>query len=403
MVLLIVGASISFADTWKGKELEVLWRKAPWHFGPLKIQPALVLSNAGIDSNIYYSPSEPIKDYTLTAGPAATVYLPIYRRFVLSAYGSPQYVHYFKTARERTWNYYANGLAALNLRRVFMSFDYRYSDARERWNTEIDIRPRRKENGLGGSFLVQTSHRTSLAVSYREVKYDYENIDLDVFNVRERLNRKERYADLLAYYEATSRTKLFLDFEYGKYVFDFADTALLKDSRSRAAYGGLEFSPTGRIRGRVRFGYKYFDITNPELKDYRGFVGDSLVSVRLAKPFVVRASYTRDVTFSLWYNNAYYLGSTPGAGASLYLLKFVRVDYDYSFGRNRYPEEQPGTGGGPNVKRLDDFRVHTGGLYFRIWKKTAIGVIASRWTRMSNLAYENDTRYFYGLNLTYDF
>jgi hypothetical protein len=403
MALLIVGASISFADTWKGKELEALWRKAPWHFGPFRIQPALVLSNAGIDSNIYYSPSEPIKDYTLTAGPAVNVYLPIYRRLILSAYGSPQYVHYFKTARERTWNYYANGSAALNLRRVFMSFDYRYSDARERWNTEIDIRPRRKENGLGGSFLVQTSHRTSLEASYREVKYDYENIDLDVFNVRERLNRKERYADFLAYYEATSRTKLFLDLEYGKYDFEFADTALLRDSRSRAAYAGLEFSPTGRIRGRVRLGYKYFDITNPELKDYRGFVGDSQVSVRLAKPFVVRASYTRDVTFSLWYNNAYFIGSTPGAGASLYPLKFVRLDYDYSFGRNRYPEEQPGTGGGPNVKRLDDFRVHTGGLYFRIWKKTAIGVIASRWTRISNLASENDTRYFYGLNLTYDF
>jgi len=395
----------TYAETWRGRELEQKWRSAAWSFGPLRIQPALVLSNAGMDSNIYYSPSEPIKDYTLTAGPAVNVYLPIYRKLVLSAYGSPQYVYYFKTARERTWNYYFTGSAAFNLRRVFLSFDWKYSDARERWNTEIDIRPRRKEDGLGGSFLVRTSHRTSLAIGYRVAKYDYENISLDVFNVRERLNRKERYVDLSAYYQATSRTKLFLDFEYGLFGFDFAATALLKDSRSRAAYAGFEFSPAGRIRGRVRVGYKQFDIRAAEGQDYRGVVGDSQLSVRLARPLVVRASYMRDVTFSLWYNNAYYIGSIPGVGASLYFLKFVRLDYDYSFGRNRYPEPQPdgGRGGSGTVKRLDDFRVHSAGLYFRIWKKAAIGVIASRWQRISNLDYENDKRYFYGLNLTYDF
>jgi len=398
----LVFASLSaYADTWKGREFERLWRTAAWHFGPFHIQPALVLSNAGVDSNLYYSPSEPVKDFTLTAGPSATVYLPIHRRFVLSASGSPQYVWYSKTERERTWNYYFTGSAALNLRRIFLQFDWNHSDARERWNTEIDIRPRRKEDGLGGSFLVQTSYRTSLALSYRQARYDYENLDYDTFNVRERLNRKERYVDLSAYYQATSRTKLFLDFEYGLFDFDFADTAALKDSRSRAAYGGFEFSPTGKIRGRIRLGYKIFDIKNPLGQDYRGLVGDSQVSVRLAKPFVVRASYKRDVNFSLWYENAFYIGSAPGAGASVYLLKFVRLDYDYSFGRNRYPVAQDV--GGTDVKRLDDYRIHSAGLYFRIWKKAALGVIASRWQRTSNLDYENDRRYFYGLNLTYDF
>jgi len=400
--LLLVTSIPANADTWKGRELEQKWRSAAWSFGPFRIQPAILLTNAGYDTNVLYSPTEPIKDYTLTAGPGVTVYLPIYRKLILSAYGSPQYVHYFKTKRERTWNYYFTGSAALSLKRTFLSFDVKYSDARERWNTEIDIRPRRRENGLGGSFLVQTSHRTSLAVGYRQAKYDYENINLDIFNVRERLNRKERYIDLSAYYQATSRTKLFVDFEYGLFDFDFAATALLKDSRSRAAHGGLEFSPTGRIRGKVRVGYKIFDILAAEGQDYKGMVADSQLSVRLVRPLVVRGSYSRDVNFSLWYNNAYYIGNTPGVGASLYFLRFVRLDYDYFFGRNRYPEAQD-SGGGATIKRLDDFRIHSAGLYFRIWKKTAIGFIASRWARISNLDYENDKRYFYGLNLTYDF
>ena len=404
MALLMAGASISFADTWKGRELEALWRKAAWHVGPFRIQPAIVLSNMGVDSNIYYTPVDPIKDYTLTVGPAVNVYLPIYRKLVLSAYGSPQYVYYAKTAQERTWNYYFTGSAALSLKRVFLSFDWIYSDARERWNTEVDIRPRRKEHGLGGSFLVQTSHRTSLSVGYRQEKYDYENLDYQTFNVREQLNRKEQYVDLSAYYQVTSRTKFFLDFEHGLFNFDFADTAALKNSQSQAAYVGVEFSPTGRIRGKARVGFKFFDVKNPGATDYQGVVGDAQVSVRLAKPLVVRATYVRDVNFSLWYTNAYYLGSTIGPGVSLYVLRFVRLDYDYSLGRNRYPEVQPGGGGGgTDVKRLDDFRIHSVGIYFRVRKNVALGVIGSRWVRVSNLAYENDKRYFLGLNLTYDF
>jgi len=402
MALLLAGVSMSFADTWKGRELEALWRKAAWHFGPFRIQPAFVLSNAGMDSNIYYSPGNPIKDYTLTAGPAVTVYVPIYRKLILSGTASPQYVYYVKTAQARAWNYYVTGSAALSLKKVFMSFDMKYSNAREHWNTEIDIRPRRTEDGLGGSFLVQTSHRTSLLLGYRQVKYGYENLLFDIFNVREQLNRKEQYVDLSAYYQATSRTKLFLNLEYGMFNFDFADTAALKDSRSRAGYAGFEFSPTGRIRGRVRVGYKIFDIKNPEETDYRGFVGDAQVSVRLAQPFVVRASYTRDVNFSLWYKNAYYLGNAMGPGASFYVLKFVRLDYDYSLGKNRYPEPQP-IAGSTDLKRFDDYRIHSVGIYFRIKKKVAIGVIGSRWARVSNLVSENDKRYFYGLNLTYDF
>jgi len=391
------------ADTWRGRELEQQWRSAAWSVGPFRLQPSIVLANAGVDSNVYYTPSNPVKDFTLTIGPAVDAYLPIFRKLILSAYGSPQYVYYLDTARERTWNYYFNSSAALNLRRVFLSFDYRYSDARERWSTEIDVRPRRKENGLGGSFLVQTSHRTSLAVGYRESKYDYESIYVEEFNVQQRLNRKEQYLTFSAYYQATSRTRLFADLEYGQFRFDFAVSAALKDSKSQAAYGGLEFSPTGRIRGRVRLGYKYFNVENPELKDYHGLVGDSQVSVRVARPLVVRASYTRDVVFSLWYTNAYYIGSIPGVGASVYLLKSLRLDYDYSFGRNEYPQEQPVIGGGGTIKRLDEFQTHSVGLYFRIWKKAALGVIGSRWERTSNLAYENDTRYFLGLNLTYDF
>jgi len=390
------------AETWKGLGLDRRLRETPWHFGPFRIQPSLVISNAGVDSNVFYDPSDPIKDFTLTAGPAATIYLPIHRKFVLSAYGSPQYVWYSKTERERTWNYYFNGAAQLSLKNVFFSLEGVYSDARERWNTEIDIRPRRKEEGYGASALVRLAWKTSFSLGYRTVKYDYESVDYgDSFDVRERLNRQESYANLSFFYQASSQRRFFLDFEYGEYEFDFAAQAAIGDSRSGAAYAGLEFSRLGRrVRGRIRVGYKKFDVRAADGPDYQGIVGDSQLSVRLARPFVIRGSYARDVRFSLWYDNPYFIESRPGAGASLYLLRFLRFDYDYSLGRNRYPVVG---GGSPDMKRLDEYSIHSGGVYFRLRKTVALGFIASWWARDSNLEAEDDKRTFFGVNLTYDF
>lgn len=402
VALLIFGSSVAYAETWKGQELERKLRDAAWHFGPFRIQPSLVISNAGVDSNVFYSPNEPTKDFTITAGPAATLYVPVHRKFVLSLYGSPQYVWYSKTDRERTWNYYFSGAAQLSLKNVFFSLEGTYSDARERWNTEIDIRPRRKEEGYGGSVLVKAAWKTSFSLGYRMVKYDYESVEYaGGFNVRERLNRQESYANFSLFYQASMQRRFFLDFEYGLYQFEFATQAAIGNSRSGVAYAGVELARLGRrVRGRIRVGYKKFDVRALDGPDYQGVVGDSQLSVRLAKPFVLRGSYVRDVRFSLWYGNPYYIESRPGAGVSLYLLRFLRLDYDYSIGRNRYPVVG---GGGPDVKRLDDFMIHSAGIYFRIQKTVALGFIASWWTRISNLATEDDKRTFFGLNLTYDF
>jgi len=401
-LLLALAAGAAQAATWKGVELERKWREAAWHVGPFRIQPSLVISNAGVDSNVFYAPSDPIKDFTITAGPAAAIYLPIYRKFVLSLSGSPQYVWYSKTERERTWNYYFNGAAQLSLKNLFLSLEGKYSDARERWNTEIDIRPRRVEKGYGGSMLVKTSWKTSVSLAYKTAIYDYESVVYEGgFNVQEQLNRQESYANLSLYYQASTQRRFFLDFEYGLYEFEFADQASIKDSRSGAAYAGLEFSPLGRrVRGRIRVGYKKFDIRNPEGIDYQGVVGDSQLSVRLARPFLIRGSYVRDVRFSLWYGNAYYIESRPGAGVSIYPFRFLRLDYDYSFGRNRYPVVG---GGGPDVKRLDDYSIHSAAVYFRVKKNVGFGFIASWWVRNSNLASEDDKRTFFGVNLTYEF
>jgi hypothetical protein len=197
--------------------------------------------------------------------------------------------------------------------------------------------------------------------------------------------------------------RFFLDAEYG--VFSFENPSSLRDSKSYSVYGGFEFSPFGIIRGRLKLGYKFFDSLAQDRKDYRGIVGDTNVSVRLLRYLNIRAAYRRDVQFSLWYNNTYFLESRYGGGASVYLIKNIRLDYDYSLGRNTYPEGQFLSGENLyfNKKRQDEYKVHLVGIYFRLKKDIGVGVTASRWMRESNVYMNDSRRDFVGLNLTYNF
>jgi hypothetical protein len=401
-VFLLLIPAAALGQTWRGSELERRMEEAPWHFGPLLIQPSLVISNAGVDSNVFYTPSNPVRDFTLTAGPAATFYLPVRRKLVLSVYGSPQYVWYSKSERERTWNYFLNGAAQLNLKNVFLSLEGVYSDARQRWSTEIDIRPRRKETGYGGSILVNLAHRTSFGLGLRTVKYDYESIDYEgSFNIRERLNHQATYATTSMYYRIDEGRRFFLDLEYGRFDYEFATQATLRDAESYSVFGGLEFSELGRrIRGLIRLGYKQYDVRDADSTDFKGLVGDTRLSLRVSTLLTVRGSYLRDVNYSLWFGDSYFILTRPGAGLSLYVLPFLRLDYDYSKGKNKYPVAG---GEDEDQARLDIYDTHSGGLYFRIMENTGLGFVVSWWKRDSNIDGQDDERMFYGLNLTYDF
>jgi hypothetical protein len=397
IILMLVTGGVGYASTWKGEELMRTWREAAWKFGPFRIQPVLMLRNAGYDSNVYQS-TNPIKDFSFTAGPAFNIYLPIKSKILFQIYESPQYVYFKETARERTWNNYFRGEVHFLFNKWLFSASLGLSNAREKWNTEIDIRPRRKEESFQGSFLWQASRKTSFSISYKKAKYDYESIEYERFNVKEQLNREENYLNFVGYYQLSSRMRMFVDGEYG--VFSFDNPSSLRDSRSYGVYTGFEFSPLGKIRGRIHLGYKFFDSLAPESQDYKGIVGDTNVQVRLLWPLSIRAMYRRDIQFSLWYNNTYFLENKAGGGASFYVFKRkVRLDYDYSLGINSYPESSKQV----TVRREDNYEEHSVGIYFRLKENIGIGMTAGRWKREINISKEKSERGFVGLNLTYDF
>src|SRR4030042_6928073 len=169
-----VATGFGYGKTWLGRNLELQMENARFNLGPFRISPALVLSNAGYDSNVYYGATDkPVEDLTFTAGMAFDVYLPIKKRLIFTIYESPQYVYFKETERERTWNNYFRGQVHLVANRFVATAGVSSSEAKERWNTEIDLRILRKERSAQGSLLWQPANKTPFTLSYRMARYDY--------------------------------------------------------------------------------------------------------------------------------------------------------------------------------------------------------------------------------------
>jgi len=391
-----------WGKTWMGLALRQAVESAKWKIGPFSIAPAFYLMDAGYDTNLYYGRGgTPIKDYTVTAGPGFTVYWPLNKKLVLQVVESPRYVYYHDTKNERAWNNFLNARINLAFNRIFMMAGWGFTSARQRLSTEIEIRPRRKERIYEGAILWQASKRTSVYVQGRRTRFDFEDLSYDIFNLRDRLNRTEDRLNVRTYYQLGNRARFFVSGEYGNFTFE-REASASKGSRSYGLFGGVDFAPSSMIRGQVNIGYKVFEPQDKAWTRFHGLAGNSSISIRLLRFLTVRSSYSRDIQFSVWYDNAYYIENRTGGGESVYIMKRSRLTYDYWDGRNRYPESQA-VAPGAQVKKRDDYRIHSIGFYFRLKRNIGIGLVANRWNRDSNLVHEIGNRDFVGMNLTYDF
>jgi hypothetical protein len=388
----LLAAGSASGETWKGRNLRFTIARAALRMGPLRIQPVLYLTDAGYDSNIYGQIERPVKDYWLQAGPGINVYAQVRKKVVFSVSESPRYVYFFETRRERAWNNYLQGEISLLFNRIFISGGGLLNNYKFRYPFEIDIWPRLNEKGVFGSFLYQAGRRTSFSIGARRTDYAFENLENEFANLKARMNRTESYLTATGYFQATPRVMFSLGVEYGLIEFDDTE-ASYGDSESRAAFVGIDFSPTGRVRGSVKIGYKELSPRVAGKAGFEGLVGDSSVSLRVSRALTVRGQYGRDVFFSVWYDNAFFVNNRYGAGASLYVIRRkIRLDYDYSIHRDSY-----GSG-----RRLDR-TTQTVGFFFRLGEKTGIGLRGGTYDWKYNYYPRDSRRTFVGLNLTYDY
>jgi len=403
-ILLLAGLKPGLASTWRGDSLINECKNAPWKIGPFRLKMVLSLSNAGYDSNVYGTITDPVKDFGFIAGPALTVYLPLKKRILFSFVESPQYVYFLKTKRERTWNNSFGGQVHYLFNKVLLSFGISFSDAKQRINTEIEIRPRVKAENIEGTVLWQPLSKISFALKLSKNKQSYSNYES--FNLSSLLDRNEEAVSLITYYQVSSLRMFYLNLEYR--YFNFSDPQSLLDSRGYTISGGLEFSPTGNTRGKIGLGYRLIDPLAAGGKNYGGFIADIGLSIKLLKILTIRASFNRDFPYSYLFENTHYVMNLYQLGSSLYFFKKIRLDFDYRSGHNIYPEKKSSSDvGQPQAEGFfpeNKYNSYSTGLFYKLKGNIGIGVMAGRWTNKANYyLLPNISRDYLTASLTYDF
>jgi hypothetical protein len=395
-------------ETFEARQTTIL-DQARWRIGPFRLLPAFQLRDVGYDDNVYYlsRTEQPIGDFTATISPSLTAFL-LYRHWIiLSVHENPEYVFFFKQKSERSWNNNFSPEIRLRLPGNFsLTGNYRFQKTRRRASSEFDVRANEKDRSYGGQLFYETPRRTAIGLSAQVLRISYEDV---LFPNQQQylsvaLNRKETSGNFEIYYRIFSESFFFIRGGATQYKFDSLESQW-RNSSSRQVYAGIRFPLLGRIRGTLALGYKGFTPTDRGKKPFSGLVGNSRLDYRAGR-FDFRVLYGRDCQFSYFLDYIYFLENVLGSGMSYYLTPFLRLDYDFTYGQNGYPEpvlvRQPG-GEWTSLLRRDRSNTHTVGAVVRVVRNTGIGIQYNYWQRTSNYSVENRSRWFLGGYITYDF
>jgi len=387
--------------------LESIKSEENWTLGPFRVNPSFQL-NLSYDSSIYgtYAGQEPVPDYIASVALPFTVYLPIRDRLILSLTDRPEYLYFFDLKNERSFNNsYSLDARLLLLNSLVLSGAYRFDRAKYRISSEIERRVFQQAESSSASLFLETARETAFGVIGSSSRYTYEDEILPGGEtpLSDALNRKEDSFRLEFYRQVFVDGSFFLNMGYTDYTF-LNPQSSDRDSYSYQANTGIRFPLLGRARGLLSLGYKNLIPRGPDRKRFSGLVGNTGLEFRFAR-FNLRFQLLRDAPFSYYIDSIFFIENRLGAGLSLYFTRFLRLDYDFSYGRSEYPETvliSLPDGAEQEIQRKDTYRSHSASVVFRVVRNTGIGIRATYGDRRSNYQYSMD-RWMAGLFLIYDF
>ncbi len=390
-------------------QLRSITERSRWNMGPVWIDPTLQFS-LDYDSSIYgtYGGRAAVPDYVGTVGVPVSFNLILRDRLILTFTDTPEYLHFFERGSESSFNNsYSLGARLLLFRRLVLSGSHAYERSKHRVSSEIESRIFEQVQANSGSLFFETPRGSAVGLTGSTLHYQYQNDLLPEASSTTStvLNRKENNVRFEIYRPAGPESSYFMNVGYTDYAFDYPQTRN-RDSYSYQANAGLRLPLLGRARGLLSLGYKFFRPRDEQREKFSGLVGNTSLDYRFGR-FGLRFQLVRDVFFSYYTDNLYFIDSRLGAGLSFYFLRNIRLGYDFSAGWGDYVGTflvRLADGSSQEIERKDRYFRHVGSLVYRIQRNTGVGLRVDYFRRDSNnFYYDDQDRWSAGVFLVYDF
>jgi hypothetical protein len=297
-------------------------RPGLFRLGALYLTPYLNIGSLGIDTNVFYTPTDRQTDFTASGGPGLEIVRPFGRESRFRLDGGLDYLYFAKTDSQRKLNWY--GTAQLDLvgvkTRLFVEEHYQSSYSRPSF--EVNDRVQQETEGTRGLLRRNLGERFALAlVGSRERtttdSQEYLGTDLGdtLTEDRYRAGGELRLA-------LSVKTQMVFGGEQEWYRYPRLPE---RDGESTKAYAGFRTDETALISGQALVGYQWFRLDTGGERS--GLYANVDTAWNITAKTKLGGRYLREIGYSAFATS----GSTPTN-----LNETIEVYLDKLLARNLY-------------------------------------------------------------------
>ncbi|MFQ5669649.1 MAG: outer membrane beta-barrel protein [Acidobacteriota bacterium] len=367
--------------------------------GAIHVRPGLELKNVGYDSNVFLSPDQEEGDYTATLSPsveAVTLFghrgrLDLSQTIDLVAFLETSSQNHVDSETSSSWD-------------IFFG-DFTYSGGLDlltrklRPNDELTERIREEDGEFSGQIAWEPSVRTELFFRAEGRTVDFSGDARPFGKSVTDLNRDEVHLSLGGRLPLRPKTDAL--FQVEREVIRHDREELGRDATAWRVVQGLRFDPQAIIGGELRFGVLHFDPDSQARTGFDGMIGRASLSTRLGRRLVLRGWFNKDLVFSIFGDNLFYLSRSTGLEATTSFTRRFSLLLGGSISENNYAE--PVNFSAFQGIRQDRIRSAWVGWSFAPAGAPRFGLQIRRRQRESNFDLANDRQVLVTGNATYTF
>ena len=370
--------------------------------GPLAWTPTFQLREAGVDSNVFNTPTDPKEDMVGTASSQVKSVLSL-GLMKAATQGSLEYVYFERYKQERAVNGRVSSDLELPFSRVTPDIALSWARVKDRSGNEVDVRVPRTEWSYALGLKTQLTPRMAVTVSggRQTLRYDtgfaFRGVD-----VERQLDRETLIGTVSARLALTPFTSLLMDASVSRDDFPFRPGDRTDNVRGNV---GFDFAPDAVIHGRVLIGYHSLRAadaaaSSTPIPSFGGITSSTEIGYTLLGVTRFNGRFARESNYSILTSEPLYI-STGGA-LQIDQRLFGPVDLTVRGSRDRLAYVETATAAVPG--HTDIAAVVGGGVSIRVGDQMVVSLLYEDATRRSTagreFAYERERMY---TTVTYGF
>lgn len=378
-------------------------KQGRFRIGPVALTPRLELKNAGVDTNVFVAPTDPVADTSIVLRASSDVFVPAGRRVRLAGTAWLDFNYFASESDQRSTDPGAQGRIEVDAWRLTFVAGGGAFNSRQLYSSDIDQRVKRNEKWLNGGFRLRLTSQLRLEAGVEDHRYRWNPTPEQDTAIADQLDHDSTVWKGALRYKITPLTDLVASAETIDDTFLVAPMGLATTTSHRYL-GGFEFGEKAFITGRFLGGVRTIPEGNAgSVAPYTGPAFQAAIVVPFLKRLRLNITYDRDVYYSatgglvaegLLRNTYTYsrLGASLDIDAPLDLVLRLTGGYDDAKYLRPYP-----VAGDRLIDRRDQLYLRGVSLLRRIGDHALLGLTALYSRRASSYPGADYTRWQYGV------